>query len=98
MVVGYYGGEISKIISLIFTILYFTSGIMYSIHVVPEPYKSYLLYIPFIHNIELMRNALSPTYPADHIDIGYFLKWMVAVNFLGLLMYKAFEKDLIRSK
>jgi capsular polysaccharide transport system permease protein len=30
--------------------------------------------------------------------MGYFLKWMVGVNFLGLLMYKAVEKDLIRSK
>ena len=98
MVIGYYGGEISKIIGLIFTILYFVSGIMYSIHIIPEPYLSYLLYIPFVHNIELMRNALSPTYPAYHVDIGYFLKWMVAVNFLGLLMYKAVEKDLIRSK
>ena len=98
MVVGYYGGEISKIIGLIFTILYFVSGIMYSIHIIPEPYLSYLLYIPFVHNIELMRNALSPTYPAYHIDIAYFLKWTVAVNFLGLLMYKAVERDLIRSK
>lgn len=98
MVVGYYGGEISKIISLVFTILYFASGIIYSIHIIPEPYFSYLLYNPFIHNIELMRNALAPNYPAYHIDIGYFLKWTVGVNFLGLLMYKAVEKDLIRSK
>ena len=51
MVVGYYGGEISKIIGLIFTILYFISGIIYSIHVIPEPYLSYLLYIPYVHNI-----------------------------------------------
>ena len=98
MVVGYYGGEISKIIGLIFTILYFISGIIYSIHIIPEPYFSYLLYNPFIHNIELMRHALAPNYPADHIDIGYFLKWMVSVNFFGLLLYKAVEKDLIRSK
>ena len=98
MVIGYYGGEISKIISLIFTILYFVSGIMYSIHIIPEPYFSYLLYNPFIHNIELIRHALAPNYPAYHIDITYFLKWTVAVNFLGLLMYKAVERDLIRSE
>ncbi len=98
MVVGYYGGEISKIISLVFTILYFGSGIVYSIHIIPEPYLSYLLYIPYIHNIELMRHALAPSYPIYNIDITYFLKWTVAVNFLGLLMYKAVERDLIRSK
>ncbi len=98
MVVGFYGGEISKVISILFTILYFTSGIIYPIHIIPEPYFSYLLYNPFIHNIELIRHAFAPNYPAYHIDITYFLKWTVAVNFLGLLMYKAVERDLIRSK
>ncbi|WP_230660735.1 ABC transporter permease [Psychrobacter sp. I-STPA10] len=98
MVIGHYGGEISKVVSLIFTVLYFASGIIYSIHVVPEPYLSYLLYNPFIHNLELIRHALSPTYPAYHIDMGYFLKWMIFVDFFGLLLYKAVEKDLIRSK
>ncbi len=98
MIIGYYGGEISKIISIIFTVLYFTSGVIYSIHVVPEPYLSYLLYNPFIHNLELIRHALSPTYLAHHIDMAYFLKWTVAVDFIGLLLYEACEKDLIRSR
>lgn len=98
MMIGFYGGEISKVISIIFTILYFISGIIYSVHMVPEPYLGYLLYNPIVHNIELMRHALSPTYPIHHIDMWYFVKWTVAVNFLGLLLYKALEKDLIRSR
>lgn len=98
MVVGYYGGEISKVMSLVFTILYFTSGVIYPIHIVPEPFFSYLLYNPFIHNIELMRHAFAPDYPMYHIDIGYFLKWMFAVNFVGLLLYKYAERGMIRSR
>lgn len=98
MVIGFYGGEISKIITIFFTILYFTSGIVYPIHIIPEPYFSYLLYNPFIHNIELIRHSFAPNYPAYHIDIGYFLKWMCAVNFLGLLLYKYAERDMIRSR
>ncbi|WP_394124440.1 ABC transporter permease [Psychrobacter nivimaris] len=98
MVIGFYGGEISKFISVIFTIIYFTSGILYPIHIVPEPYFSYLLYNPFIHNIELIRHAFAPNYPADHIDIWYFLEWMFVVNFLGLLLYKYAERDMIRSR
>ena len=98
MVVGYYGGEISKVITIFFTILYFISGILYPIHVIPEPYFSYLLYNPFIHNIELMRHAFAPNYPAYHIDIWYFLEWMFIVNFLGLLLYKYAERDMIRSR
>lgn len=98
MIVGHYGGEIGKIISIIFTILYFTSGVMYSVHVVPEPYLSYLMYNPLIHNLEILRHALSPTYPIYHASMMYFIKWTICVNFLGLLLYKAFERDLIRSK
>ncbi|WP_066803294.1 ABC transporter permease [Moraxella oblonga] len=98
MIVGHYGGELSKVIGIVFTILYFTSGVIYSVHVVPEPYLSYLMYNPFIHNLEMMRHSLSPTYPIYHVDMWYFVKWTVCVNFFGLLLYKAFENDLIRSK
>lgn len=98
MIIGFYGGEISKVITVIFTILYLASGIIYPIHIVPEPYFSYLLYNPFIHNIELMRHAFAPNYPAYHIDIWYFIKWMFVVNFLGLLLYKYAERDMIRSR
>lgn len=98
MIVGHYGGELSKVISIVFTILYFGSGVIYSVHIVPEPYFSYLMYNPFIHNLEMIRHSLAPTYPAHHVDMGYFIKWTVCVNFLGLLLYKAFENDLIRSK
>jgi len=98
MVVGYYGGEINKVITILFTVLYFTSGIVYPIHIIPEPYFSYLLYNPFIHNIELIRHAFAPNYPSDHIDIWYFLEWMCIVNFIGLLLYKYAERDMMRSK
>lgn len=98
MIVGHYGGEISKIIGIIFTILYFISGVIYSVHVVPEPYLSYLMYNPFIHILEILRHALSPTYPIYHTSMLYVIKWTIGVNFLGLLLYKAFERDLIRSK
>lgn len=98
MIVGHYGGEISKVINVIFSVLYFLSGVIYSVHIVPEPYMSYLMYNPFIHNLELMRHALSPSYPVHHVSMTYFLSWVALVLFAGLLIYKAFEKDLIRTK
>ncbi|WP_019519080.1 hypothetical protein [Faucicola boevrei] len=56
------------------------------------------MYNPFVHNIELIRHSLSPTYPNYHIDIWYFFKWMMAVDFVGLLLYKACENDFIRKR
>ncbi|STY86170.1 Polysialic acid transport protein kpsM [Moraxella ovis] len=52
MIVGHYDGELSKVISIVFTILYFISGVLYSAHMIPEPYLSYLMYNPFIHNLD----------------------------------------------
>lgn len=98
MVIGFYSDEISKVVSILITMLYFASGIMYPLNIIPEPYYSYVLYIPIVHNIELMRHAVEPNYPNYHIDFGYFLEWMFAVLFIGLLMYKASEKDMIRSR
>lgn len=98
MVVGHLAGEMTKIITIIFTLIYFLSGIMYSVHIVPQPYLDYLMYNPIIHNIEAMRHALAPNYPNYHVDMGYFLKWMIAVDFTGLLLYKAFENDFIRKR
>ena len=98
MVIGFYGGEISKIIVVIFTILYFASGVIYPIRIIPQPYFDYLLYNPLIHNLELMRYAVAPSYPTRHIDFRYFLEWMAIVVFLGLLLYKFAERDMIRSK
>lgn len=98
MVIGYYAGEMNKIVGIFFTILYFVSGVMYSVHIVPQPYLSYLMYNPFIHNIEAIRHALSPAYPDYHVNLNYFLEWMIAIDFIGLLLYKAFEKDFLRTK
>lgn len=98
MVVGFYGGEIKKVISIALTFLFFASGVLYPLSILPEPYFSFLLYNPFIHNLELMRHSVAPSYPSAHIDFGYFLEWMFILFFIGLLMYKATEKDMIRSR
>lgn len=98
MVLGHYFEEVSKLISIIFTLAYFASGVIYSIHIIPEPYQSYLLLNPVIHNLENIRHAFSPSYPVHHIDFGYFLKSTMVVLFLGFLLYEYAEKDMVRSR
>lgn len=98
MVTGHRMPELGKFIAISFTIVYFCSGILYSIHIIPEPYQSYLLYNPIIHNLEMMRHSLSPTYPIHHISMSYFLICTAVVLFSGLLMYQYAEKDMMRQK
>lgn len=99
MVVGDFSKEIGKFLSVFFTVLYFLSGIIYSIHIVPAKYQQYLLWNPIIHIIELMRHAVSPSYQlVSGISLLYFWVWVIISLFIGLLLYKRFERRMVKSK
>lgn len=98
LVFSHYFKELSKLLPIVFTLMYFGSGVIYSINIVPEPYHSYLLINPIIHNLETIRHSLVPTYPIQKISMTYFLISMCVIVFLGLLLYRYAEKDLVRTK
>ncbi len=99
LVVADFSKEIGKIISALFVVIYLTSGILYSIHIIPAEYRVYLLYNPIIHILELMRHAVAPTYQlVTGISLGYFVIWMIVTLFIGLLLYKRFERRMVKSK
>lgn len=99
MVIGDFSSELNKFVSVLFLILYFLSGIIYPIAIIPAQYREYLLYNPIIHIIEPMRHAVAPAYPlVDGISLSYVLTWIIASMFIGLLLYKRFERRMIKSK
>lgn len=99
MVIGDISKEINKFLSVLFFILYFLSAIIYPIGIVPAQYREYLLYNPLIHIFEPMRHAVAPMYPlVDGISLNYVLTWILVSMFIGLLLYKRFERRMIKSK
>lgn len=99
MVIGDFSQEISKFLSVAFLILYLLSGIIYSIHMVPVQYREYLLWNPLIHIIELMRHAVAPNYElVSGINLTYFILWIIGTMFIGLVLYKRFERRMVKSK
>ncbi|WP_347453379.1 ABC transporter permease [Acinetobacter thermotolerans] len=99
LVIGDFSKEVGKILSALFLVLYLLSGILYSIHIIPPEYRIYLLYNPLIHIFELMRHAVAPQYSlVSGISLSYFLWWMIVTLFLGLLLYKRFERRMVKSK
>lgn len=99
MVIGDFSKEIGKFLSVSFLILYFLSGIIYSIHIIPAQYREYLLWNPLIHIFESMRHAVAPTYNlVQGISLQYFLLWTIFSLFFGLLLYKRFEHRMVKSK
>lgn len=99
MVIANFSNELEKFVSVAFMIIYLLSAVIYSIHIIPAQYQEYLLFNPLIHIFELMRHAVAPTYPlVQGISLIYFMMWIVGSLFLGLLLYKRFEKQMIKSK
>ncbi|OTG86716.1 polysialic acid transporter [Acinetobacter sp. ANC 4558] len=99
MVIADFSQEIQKFLSVVFILLYLLSGIIYSIHIIPPQYREYLLWNPLIHIFENMRHAVSPTYAlVPGISLTYFMEWLIGTLFIGLLLYKRFEKRMVSSK
>lgn len=99
LVLGDISQEINRFISRLFFILYLLSGVLYTIHLIPVEYQSYLLWNPLIHIFELMRHAVAPTYPkAQGVSLSYVLFWLIGSFFIGLLLYKRFEQQMVKSK
>ncbi len=97
MVIGSYSGDIEKIVGAVLRIMYFASGILYSVHIIPERYQIYILWNPIVHVIEVMRFSLSPQYPIGHVSLFYFFSCTFVLLCFGLLMYRARERAMLTS-
>ncbi|XID75570.1 ABC transporter permease [Alkanindiges sp. WGS2144] len=98
MVIGDLSEEIGKFIGAIFFVFYLMSGIIYSVHIIPVEYQGYILWNPIVHCIESMRHAVAPGYPVNHVSMIYFFECLIGILFFGLLLYRGFEKRMLKTK
>lgn len=84
--------SIENLIGLITRPLYFISGIFFSVEVVPEPFRSYLLFNPLLHANEMMRAAFFASYDGRSADPAYLFCWILGAVFAGLVMQRAFRR------
>lgn len=99
VVIGDFSKEFNKVLMPLFFIMYLLSAIIYSIHIIPPQYQEFLLYNPLIHIFEPMRHAVAPAYPlVEGISLYYVLQWIGLSLLLGLLLYKRFERRMLKSK
>ena len=81
--------------TLIRRLLFWTSGLFFSIATIPDFARPFLLWNPLLHGIELFRHALVPTYPIPGISLGYLLIWAFVSLGFSLLVYGNNEQLLI---
>lgn len=73
-------------------LLFWTSGIFFSIALIPDNLRPWLLWNPLLHGIELMRQAIAPTYPIPGISLHYLLAWSLGSVGVSLLIYNNNEQ------
>jgi ABC-type polysaccharide/polyol phosphate export systems, permease component len=68
-------------------VLLWTSCVFFSISVIPDVLRPWILWNPLAHGIELLRISCNPAYPAPGVSASYFWIWVVASVGVGLLIY-----------
>lgn len=80
--------ELGKIIGLLMTPLYFMSGVIFPINIVPPPYREWLLYNPLVHGLEAARLGFAPFYHAvPELSVAYMYGFALVMVFFGLALH-----------
>jgi capsular polysaccharide transport system permease protein len=70
--------------------LYFTSGVIFQVDLLPREYLDWLLLNPLLHLVELSRHAFIAAYvPAEGINGLYPVLFTLVVGALAMLLYRA---------
>lgn len=87
--------ELSKLESLLLRPMFFISGIFFSLQDIPKEYWPYLDWNPFLHAVELARDAAYPTFGAQGVSVGFLLIFTLTSLFLSLSCYRVFWKQVL---
>lgn len=68
-------------------ILLFTSCLFFSINIVPDVFRPWVLWNPIAHGVELLRAACNPAYPIPGVSGLYFWTWVLGSIGFGLFVY-----------
>jgi capsular polysaccharide transport system permease protein len=76
--------------------LYFVSGVIISLSIVPYPYRGWLLLNPVAHGVEATRAGFSDYYHAvPELSLAYVYQFALASIFLGLALHRRFAQRMI---
>ena len=88
--------EAGRVIGLAMSPLYFTSGVIFPISVVPPPYRGWLMYNPVAHGIEAARGAFASHYHVvAETSMPYFYGCALVILFFGLALHRRYASKMV---
>lgn len=75
--------------------LFLTSGLFFTASSVPEPYRTWLLYNPIFHLMEMMRSYFFYEFETAYGSWSYAASWVVGTFVFGLITHQALRRRAI---
>jgi capsular polysaccharide transport system permease protein len=90
--------RVKSLIRVSFMPMYFVTGVIFPIHVVPQEHRDWFLWNPMLHLLELSRHSFMAQYrPIEGVNLLYPLSFTLCVSALGLALYRVNRLRLIAS-
>jgi capsular polysaccharide transport system permease protein len=88
--------ELATIVKLLFLPLYFISGVMFPVQMVPQPYRDWLFYNPFLHGVEALRGGFFPHYyVVPETSLSFLYTFALVTIFFGLALQVRFARKIL---
>lgn len=87
--------EIGSLMNFLFRPLYFISGAVMPLSIIPIKYREWVFLNPFAHGLELLRKSYFPVYhAAPEANFEYLYAFAIISIFLGLALQLRFAQQL----
>ncbi|WP_407877132.1 ABC transporter permease [Francisella sciaenopsi] len=94
-VISYYYIDLPKFMGIVNRILFFTSGVFFSLNDFPPNIAYYLSFNPILQIIEFIRSAFSVEHLNTYLSYNYLITFTICTLFLGILCYYVARKNII---
>ncbi len=89
-VVSHERPRLRSFIRMLMMPLFFASGVIFQVDLLPREYLDWLLLNPLLHLVELSRHAFIPAYvPAEGVNALYPFVFTLVLGALAMLLYRA---------
>jgi capsular polysaccharide transport system permease protein len=95
-VVAHLAPEVSKLVNIAFIPLYFISGVMVPAMAIPQPYRQWALFNPFLNGLEMLRAGFFPQFhAAPEAGLSYLYGFALTAVFFGLALHVRYAERMV---